>query len=335
MRKCVGLAEERTISSGIPAQERASWKASVALIALSGSFIMGQACFAQKFTVEHQKVESSKSTKSAVAESQSSSMTVLKPQKSPEKNDGKSVVVARATADGKVSAALKKSIDGKAAQPAKGAPENKPDSATKLKTSTASVPAAAGAAPPSAAIKTSTASKSVGDTKKIEGEKDKHSTSVRKATRPASLLVPPPPPDTPTMIPNFGALNDSNGLMPMEYMSPELLKKRKEDLVAQLADAKSEAKKRQDEAQSIKEKGEQFKTLFDEGVISKRELDAAQKDASDVDSSINRAKLRVSELQTLLDGVSGRINQINKREAKATPKTVSIRVTSSKHRKTQ
>jgi vacuolar-type H+-ATPase subunit I/STV1 len=129
------------------------------------------------------------------------------------------------------------------------------------------------------------------------------------------------------MIPNFNGIDEANGLMPMEYMSPDLLKKRKEDLVLQLADAKSEAKKRVDEAQSIKEKGVQFKTLFEEGVISKRELDAAEKDASDVDSSINRAKLRVSELQTLLDGVSGRINQINNK------KSVTIKVVTTKSRK--
>jgi hypothetical protein len=162
--------------------------------------------------------------------------------------------------------------------------------------------------------------------------KDKHSSvpAAHNKVRPAAMLVPPPPPDTPTMLPNFGGGDESNGLMPMEYMSPDLLKKRKEDLVLQLADAKSEAKKRVEEAQSIKEKGVQFKTLFEEGVISKRELDAAEKDANDVDSSIARAKLRVSELQTLLDGVSGRINQINK---KSSSKSIAIKVISTKQKK--
>ena len=77
-------------------------------------------------------------------------------------------------------------------------------------------------------------------------------------------------------------------------------------------------RKRTDEAESVRQKGTQFKTLFEEGVISKRELEAAEKDSREVDSSINRAQLRVSELQTLLDGVSGRINQINKKPSSKT-----------------
>ena len=129
-----------------------------------------------------------------------------------------------------------------------------------------------------------------------------------KVRRPAALLVPPPPPDTPTMMPSFG--DETSGLMPMEYMSPELLKKRKLDLVAQLADAKSDLKQKQDDVDSLRQKAVQFKTLFEEGVISRRELEAAQKEAGEIDSSVHRAQLRVSELQTLLDGVNGRWNQI-------------------------
>ena len=126
------------------------------------------------------------------------------------------------------------------------------------------------------------------------------------------MLVPPPPPDTPTMLSNMDY--ETTNLMSMGYISPELLKKRKQDLVAQMDDAKSDLKHKQDDAQSVKEKAVQFKTLFEEGVISKRELEAAEKEANDVDLSINRAQLRVSELQTSLDAVNGRWNQVNKKQ---------------------
>lgn len=148
-----------------------------------------------------------------------------------------------------------------------------------------------------------------------EAKADPKTAHARVKAHQAPALVPPPPPDTPTMmIPSFG--DESTSLMPMEYMSPQLLKKRKEDLVAQLSDAKSELKQKQDDVDNVKQRAEQFKTLFEEGVISKRELEAAQKDASEIDSSVNRARFRVSELQTLLDGVNGRWDQINNKNKK-------------------
>ncbi|HEY9754944.1 MAG TPA: hypothetical protein V6C97_07285 [Oculatellaceae cyanobacterium] len=150
---------------------------------------------------------------------------------------------------------------------------------------------------------------------KGEAKADPKTAHAHVKVHPAPALVPPPPPDTPTMmIPSFG--DESTSLMPMEYMSPQLLKKRKDDLVAQLSDAKSELKLKQDDVDNVKQRAEQFKTLFEEGVISKRELEAAQKEASEIDSSVNRAQLRVSELQTLLDGVNGRWDQINNKNKK-------------------
>jgi hypothetical protein len=149
---------------------------------------------------------------------------------------------------------------------------------------------------------------------KIDSKAETKTAHVHVKAHPAPALVPPPPPDTPTMIPSFG--DDSTSLMPMEYMSPELVKKRRQDLVAQLADAKTDLKQKQDDIANVQQRAEQFKTLFEEGVISKRELEAAQKDASEIDSSVNRARLRVSELQTLLDGVNGRWDQINNKNKK-------------------
>jgi hypothetical protein len=365
LRKCVGLAKESTISSGARAREMASWKVLVSATCFLGTLFAGSVCFAQSLTLEHSKVDSStKSGKPVAAQSQSVTKSVSKTEPDSKAlpavktaTEKSSLPASKASADGKPVASVKASVDTKVVPSTKPVPEAKAQPAVK--------PAGVGKpafdtkavvdTKPAACSKTSVDSKLVPAAKTVldakaqpgakpaaEGKKkddgkavvadktskDKHSVPTHGRGRPASLLVPPPPPDTPTMIPEFGG-DDSNGLMPMEYMSPDLLKKRKQDLVAQLADAKSEAKKRVDEAQSIKDKGAQFKTLFEEGVISKRELDAAEKEANDVDSSINRAQLRVSELQTLLDGVSGRINQISKKHTK----TVSVKVVSTKERK--
>lgn len=144
---------------------------------------------------------------------------------------------------------------------------------------------------------------------KAESKQKLSGKNVHVRTGSPSMLVPPPPPDTPTML-STGSV-ESALLMPITYLSPALLKKRREDLLAQLADAKGDLKHKQDDSQSIKEKAVQFKALFDEGVISKRELEAAEKEATEIDISINRAQLRVSEVETLLDSVNGRWNQIN------------------------
>ncbi len=117
---------------------------------------------------------------------------------------------------------------------------------------------------------------------------------------------------------------------PLQFIPPELLSQRKLELQAQLEDAKADLKQKQDDTQSIKDRAVQFKALLDEGVVSRREYEAATKDAGEIDAQISRLKLKVSELQTLLSGVDNRIKAFDKKTKQTATVTKSTKQTAGK-----
>jgi hypothetical protein len=131
---------------------------------------------------------------------------------------------------------------------------------------------------------------------------------------PQASLVPPPPPDTPTLLemPEDGSIMS---FASFQMMSIAGMKDKQKELTAQLADAQAELKEKQNDSDQVKQKATQFDQLYQEGVISKRELESAQKDAQDTDSKINRAKLRVTSLQTALDNLNARLQSQAKRSS--------------------
>jgi len=125
----------------------------------------------------------------------------------------------------------------------------------------------------------------------------------KTAHRPGMGLVPPPPPDTPTILAEPGGMFQS--IVAAE--SPASLTQHKKDLINQLASAnKLLDAKTQHEADS-KSKAEQFKSLFTEGVISKRELESAQTEAESSVTEVNDVKLKVTSLQNMITRIDERL----------------------------
>jgi hypothetical protein len=144
--------------------------------------------------------------------------------------------------------------------------------------------------------------------------------SVRASKRaPAAGLVPPPPPDTPTLmgLPE----GDYDSLANLEYMSLSAMKERQKELNTQLLDAQEELKSRQRDATELKGKATQFENLYTEGVISKHELEVSKKEASEIDARISRAKMRVEDLQSNIKRLNDRLKEQERRLARVKKNT--------------
>lgn len=144
--------------------------------------------------------------------------------------------------------------------------------------------------------------------KKGKGEK-------RKA--PQAVLVPPPPPATPSFLPD--QLLDLGEIGPLEFLSKDDLKFKLENLNKKLAAARADQKDQEELTKEIKGKAERFDSLFAEGVVSKRELETSKKEAERSERDLERTNIKVAEYQKMTETVQERLTKI---EAASKPKVV-------------
>ncbi|MFN8554340.1 MAG: hypothetical protein U0103_22925 [Candidatus Obscuribacterales bacterium] len=127
--------------------------------------------------------------------------------------------------------------------------------------------------------------------------------TVKHSAHPGPGLVPPPPPDTPTVFadgifPGFGV---------PDYANPAILAGRRKDIASQLASAKKLLADKEQRSKELKEKATQFEQLFSEGVISRRELESAQKDAVSAATELNDARTQIVAYQNAMTRLDERI----------------------------
>jgi len=148
---------------------------------------------------------------------------------------------------------------------------------------------------------------------KAKAERKEAKKVLRAALR--SSMVPPPPPDTPTMLSDPAMMAMGSGLygMQVEYMSKDALKDRVKEISIQYKDASVQLVNKKSSQSELQERAKTFEQLYAEGVVSRRELENAQKDASGSDADIARLESNCRDLKSLLD-------RINKRLATVTPK---------------
>lgn len=132
---------------------------------------------------------------------------------------------------------------------------------------------------------------------------------IHKVHRPAMSLVPPPPPETPTVLAVPGMLQTFG--IPFDQ-TPTNFPQHHKELVAQLNSAKKVLDDKTQHATDVQARAEQFKSLFAEGVISKRELENAQSEADSSVNDLNDAKLKVSSLQSALTRLEERMSASSK-----------------------
>ncbi len=127
---------------------------------------------------------------------------------------------------------------------------------------------------------------------------------TKHSTTPRPGLVPPPPPDTPTM---FAGDGFPPGFGMVDYNNPAVLAGRRKDIASQLASAKKMLLDKDQRAKELKEKAVQFEQLFSEGVISRRELEGAQKDSASAMTELNDAKTQATAYQNAIKRLDERI----------------------------
>ncbi|MBI2810220.1 MAG: hypothetical protein HYX67_05260 [Candidatus Melainabacteria bacterium] len=128
--------------------------------------------------------------------------------------------------------------------------------------------------------------------------------TTKHTTTPRLGLVPPPPPDTPTM---FAGDGFPPGFGMIDYNNPAVLAGRRKDIASQLASAKKMLVDKEQRSKELKEKAVQFEQLFSEGVISRRELESAQKDAASAVTELNDAKTQTTAYQNAIARLDDRI----------------------------
>jgi DNA repair exonuclease SbcCD ATPase subunit len=118
-------------------------------------------------------------------------------------------------------------------------------------------------------------------------------------------LIPPPPAFQPSYL-----LNPSGGLgMPIqiEYMTKEMMLQRLKDVQQQYSDAKTQLEDKTAQMKEKKEKAERFASLYEEGVVSRHELEAASKEAEEAQTEIKRFQANLADLESQKTALNGRL----------------------------
>lgn len=169
----------------------------------------------------------------------------------------------------------------------------------------------------SAPLKTTPGKPATGDTTKT-GAKAAASAVVSPAASPVvkskprvsrPSMVPPPPPNTPSMLsdPSLMGLGYSAYGMQVEYMSREALKDRVKELSIQVKDASAEFESRKRLKTEREARAKSFEQLYSEGVVSRRELENSQREATDSTDEVQRLEHKYKELSSLLERVNKRL----------------------------
>lgn len=133
-----------------------------------------------------------------------------------------------------------------------------------------------------------------------------------KARRKTVMLVPPPPPTMPTYL-NSQPVSGSFDLgMTVNFMSLEDLKFQQKNLEQKLASAKQDDKEQKHSIEEKQLRAKRFVELYQEGVVSRRELEAAQLESERSLREIGQTHIKVSEIERVLGQVKERIHSMEK-----------------------
>jgi hypothetical protein len=164
-------------------------------------------------------------------------------------------------------------------------------------------------APKSAKVEAGAATSSEsGKAAKIDAKSEKSKeklVQVKHSSTPRPGLVPPPPPDTPTMFAGDGIF--PSGFAVSDYSNPAAIAGRRKDIASQLASAKKLLIDKEQRTKDLKDKAVQFESLFSEGVISRRELESAQKESASAVNELNDAKTQTLALQNAIGRLDDRM----------------------------
>ncbi|GEM_PF-3038788 len=128
--------------------------------------------------------------------------------------------------------------------------------------------------------------------------------------RATPLLIPPPPPT----LPGPGMFSGLAGA-PVELMSPAELKRRQKDLAAEVSTAGKELSDKEAAADEMRKRSTLFASLYTEGVVSRKELEASQKEDAAAQDSLKAARARVETLVHEQAAIKARLDKLAKGKA--------------------
>ncbi|MDZ4832192.1 MAG: hypothetical protein SGJ27_00170 [Candidatus Melainabacteria bacterium] len=166
-------------------------------------------------------------------------------------------------------------------------------------------------------VQTTKKSASITDEKNVSKTSNSETkTSVSKVKpktrRKTVMLVPPPPPTMPTYL-NSQPVSGSFDLgMTVNFMSLDDLKFQQKNLEQKLVSAKQDDKEQKHSIEEKQLRAKRFVELYQEGVVSRRELEAAQLESERSLREIGQTHIKVSEIERVLGQVKERIHSMEK-----------------------
>jgi hypothetical protein len=165
--------------------------------------------------------------------------------------------------------------------------------------------------------------------------KDSPKTAVKKASEPVkkktksrtstTMLVPPPPPTIPTYlnVPENSAFNLGGFGISIPAMSLDDLKFQQKNVEKKLESAKIDEKDQKRITDEKLERATRFVSLFEEGVVSRRELENAKEESERSVRKLEQTHINVAESDRLLSQIKERIHSLEaaKRPIKISSKT--------------
>ncbi len=124
-------------------------------------------------------------------------------------------------------------------------------------------------------------------------------------------LIPPPPPIVPIGMDVLGMY-----AQPVDYLSMKDLEARKKELALRFNELDSTVKEGERQIKERKERAELFESLYQEGVVSRKELEIAKREAGDGDRDFKFRQDELESVKVTMKAVNNRLAVLKKMEAK-------------------
>lgn len=132
-------------------------------------------------------------------------------------------------------------------------------------------------------------------------------------------LVPPPPPSipgvlaTPHMVPGFEVI---------EFVSHDELIELCQRTTTDWERASKKLEQTKKQSEEKKKRAHSFETLYSEGVVSRRELESAQHEASSMDDDVSEQEQRVTDLDIKLKRINSKLKTFPAKKKTETAKKI-------------
>ncbi len=122
--------------------------------------------------------------------------------------------------------------------------------------------------------------------------------------------MPPPPP---IVVPSGFNMNFPMAT-PVEYLSEDQLKTTRQDVVTRLEAAHSDLVEKEERNQELEKRAKLFLSLIEEGVVSKRELQTAERESKSAGQDFAGAQETAKTLEDELARIDAQLTRLSKKK---------------------